>query len=231
MRTDGELLTWGEGLVFVLSVWHTMNHSICCRAEHYETATDTSMIPVTCAYDEAYYMLLLKQSVVKIGGVAIAMEICRVSKLHPCSINHKLSQDDLLFVWHYSKEGMYHPKGEMKVSVMIVYVHKAWHQTEKSTIEPERYLWYIWYALPLKISIYYDIRERQGDEVVNAIDLYIDDRTLHETRRRVSSADTAVSVQIWSAVCESNIMFVYDNYSVYQQSISSGMLVLQYQWW
>lgn len=61
-----------------------MNHSICCRAEHYETATDTSMIPVTCAYDEAYYMLLLKQSVVKIGGVAIAMEICRVSKLHPC---------------------------------------------------------------------------------------------------------------------------------------------------
>ena len=76
----------------------THNESICCRAEHYETATDTSMIPVTCAYDEAYYMLLLKQSVVKIGGVAIAMEICRVSKLHPCSINHKLSQDDLLFV-------------------------------------------------------------------------------------------------------------------------------------
>ena len=54
------------------------------------------MIPVTCAYDEAYYMLLLKQSVVKIGGVAIAMEICRVSKLHPCSINHKLSQDDVV---------------------------------------------------------------------------------------------------------------------------------------
>ena len=55
-----------------------MNHSICCRAEHYETATDTSMIPVTCAYDEAYYMLLLKQSVVKIGGVAIAMEIAEL---------------------------------------------------------------------------------------------------------------------------------------------------------
>lgn len=89
MRTDGELLTWGEGLVFVLSVWHTMNHSICCRAEHYETATDTSMIPVTCAYDEAYYMLLLKQSVVKIGGVAIAMEICRVRLTPPGSIDHK----------------------------------------------------------------------------------------------------------------------------------------------
>jgi len=33
-----------------------MNHSICGRAEHYETATDTGMIPVTCAYDDAYYI-------------------------------------------------------------------------------------------------------------------------------------------------------------------------------
>jgi len=39
------------------------------------------------------------------------------------------------------------------------------------------------------IGIYHYIRERmlidvQGDEVVNAIDLYIDDRTLHEWIQR-----------------------------------------------
>ena len=112
---------------------------------------------------------------------------------------------------------MYHPKGEMKVSVMIVYVHKAWHQTEKSTIEPERYLWYIWYALPLKISIYYDIRER-CKKVVNAIDLYIDDRTLHEWIHR---RDVGYPRQLILQVCRYDRLYVNQTLCLYMTTTSS----------
>ena len=103
---------------------------------------------------------------------------CRAKILYStCSIDHKttISSYDTIKVW------MYHPKGEINVSVIIVYVHKAWNQTETST--NERYPWYIWYAYLWRSYIVWytkeDVDWRARDEVKHFIVLWMDDRALH----------------------------------------------------
>ena len=49
------------------------------------------------------------------------------------------------------QDGMYHPKGEMNVSVMIVYVHKACEIKQRDQQRAVSLV--ICYAQPLKIGI------------------------------------------------------------------------------
>jgi len=70
---------WGlrACILFVLSGWHTMNHSMCCRAEHHEIAADTDSNISDVCIRWGSICVFLEQSTVKIIG-DVAMEIAEL---------------------------------------------------------------------------------------------------------------------------------------------------------
>ena len=67
------------------------------------------------------------------------LEIAELVNSSPAQYNHKTTYSS----YDTFQEGMYHPKGEMDVSVMIVYVHKACEIKQSKRSTNERYPWYI----------------------------------------------------------------------------------------